>query len=76
MIEKLSLTETCFLSQGFVSTKAGLPKVLNGIGSTILSTSEGLLTDKARQRTLVVRLSLMFGKNQRYKKLVKRTKQK
>ena len=40
-----------------------LPKVLNGLGIAILSTSEGLLTDKKHaKRMLVVRLSLTFGK--------------
>ena len=39
-----------------------LPKVLNGLGIAILSTSEGLLTDKKLvQKNVVVRLSLTFG---------------
>lgn len=37
------------------SKREDIPKVLNGLGIAIISTSEGLLTDKqARQRTLVV----------------------
>ena len=40
-----------------------MPKVLNGLGIAIISTSEGLLTDKeARQKMLVEKLSLTFGK--------------
>lgn len=40
-----------------------LPKVLNGLGIAILSTSEGLLTDKeARQKNVGGKLSLTFGK--------------
>ena len=45
------------------SKREDVPKVLNGLGIAIISTSEGLLTDKeARQRTLVEKLSLTFGK--------------
>lgn len=40
-----------------------MPKVLNGLGIAIVSTSEGLLTDKeARQKILVEKYLHIFGK--------------
>ena len=45
------------------SKREDIPKVLNGLGIAIISTSEGLLTDKeARQKNVVEKLSLTFGK--------------
>ena len=45
------------------SKREDIPKVLNGLGIAIISTSEGLLTDKKLvKRTLVEKLSLTFGK--------------
>ena len=39
--------------QGIIKKREDLPKVLNGLGIAILSTSEGLLTDKeARQKNV------------------------
>ena len=54
-VNELSLTWNAFLNQDFVSTKNVkiFQKVLNGLGIAILSTSEGLLTDKeARQKNV------------------------
>lgn len=34
------------------SKREDVPKVLNGLGIAIISTSEGLLTDKARQKNV------------------------
>ena len=45
------------------SKREDVPKVLNGLGIAIISTSEGLLTDKeARQRNVVEKLSVTVGK--------------
>lgn len=45
------------------SKREDIPKVLNGLGIAIISTSEGLLTDKeARQKNVGEKLSLTFGK--------------
>ena len=38
-----------------------MPRVLNGLGIAIISTSKGLMTDKeARRRKLVVKYYVMF----------------
>ena len=41
-----------------------MPKVLNGLGIALVSTSEGVITDKeAENVTLVEKLSHTFGNN-------------
>ncbi len=54
MVKSYHWFETCFKTRSAcLQERDDLPKVLNGLGIAILSTSEGLLTDKeARQKNV------------------------